>query len=66
MTGLEKSGYPPAKELALNIVKQWVKNGYIAYSETKENSGKAIFFEKYDTNNVSMLKIFIVLNFDSY
>ena len=60
MTGLEKSGHPPAKELALNIVKQWVKNGYTAYSETKENSGKAIFFEKYDTNNVSILKTTIV------
>ena len=54
MTGLEKSGYPPAKELALNIVKRWVKNGYLAYKETKEKSGKPIFFEKYDVDNVSL------------
>ena len=53
VTGLEKSGYPPAKELALNIVKRWVKNGYLAYKETEENSGKPIFFEKYDVDNVS-------------
>ena len=52
VTGLEKSGYGPAKELALNIVKRWVKNGYLAYTETKEHSGKSIFFEKYDTNKV--------------
>ena len=54
VTGLEKSGYPPAKELALNIVKRWVKNGYLAYKETKETSGKPIFFEKYDVDNVSL------------
>ena len=54
VTGLEKSGYPPAKELALNIVKRWVKNGYLAYKDTKEKSGKPIFFEKYDVENVSL------------
>ena len=52
MTGLEKSGYEPAKELALNIVKRWVKNGYIAYEDTKKETGHPIFFEKYDVDKV--------------
>ena len=52
VTGLEKSGYGPAKELALAIVKRWVKNGYLAYKTTIKDTGEPIFFEKYDVNNV--------------
>lgn len=58
MTGLEKSGYKPAQDLALNIVKKWVKNGFIAYKDTIEETGNAIYFEKYDVEKVfSVLKL---------
>ena len=56
VTGLEKSGYEPAQELALNIVKKWVKNGFLAYKDTIEETGSAIYFEKYDIE-----KVFLVL-----
>ena len=52
MTGLEKSGYKPAQDLALEIVKRWVKNGYIAYENTLAETGHPIFFEKYDVEQV--------------
>ena len=52
MTGLEKSGYKPAQDLALNIVKKWVKNGFLAYKDTIEETGSAIYFEKYDVEKV--------------
>ena len=52
MTGLEKSGYKPAQDLALNIVKKWVKNGFLAYKDTIEETGSAIYFEKYDIEKV--------------
>ena len=52
VTGLEKSGYKPAQDLALNIVKKWVKNGFIAYKDTIEETGSAIYFEKYDVEKV--------------
>ena len=58
VTGLEKSGYKPAQDLALNIVKKWVKNGFIAYKDTIEETGNAIYFEKYDVEKVfSVLKL---------
>ena len=56
VTGLEKSGYKPAQDLALNIVKKWVKNGFLAYKDTIEETGSAIYFEKYDVE-----KVFLVL-----
>ena len=52
VTGLDKSGYKPAQDLALNIVKKWVKNGFIAYKDTIEETGSAIYFEKYDIEKV--------------
>ena len=54
MTGLDKSGYKPAQDLALNIVKKWVKNGFIAYKDTIEETGSAIYFEKYDVEKVCL------------
>ena len=52
VTGLDKSGYKPAQDLALNIVKKWVKNGFIAYKDTIKETGNAIYFEKYDVEKV--------------
>ena len=54
VTGLDKSGYKPAQDLALNIVKKWVKNGFIAYKDTIEETGNAIYFEKYDVEKVCL------------
>ena len=58
MTGLDKSGYKPAQDLALNIVKKWVKNGFIAYQDTIEETGSAIYFEKYDVEKVLLVSIY--------
>ena len=60
MTGLEKSGYKPAQDLALNIVKKWVKNGFIAYKDTIEETGNAIYFEKYDVEKVFLILKLVV------
>jgi hypothetical protein len=66
VTGLEKSGYEPAKELALNIVKRWVKNGYIAYEDTKKETGHPIFFEKYDVDKVNICSVYFNFRYSLY
>jgi Fe-S cluster biogenesis protein NfuA len=55
VTGLENSGDPEAAEMALELVRKWVKNNYESYVQSDHG-----IFEKY---NVSQVNGFYMLGF---
>lgn len=49
VTGLEQSEDPEAKDLALEVVRRWVKNNWVSYVQSGE-----YIFEKYDVSQVGL------------
>ena len=51
-----KSGEKSAQNLALNLIKKWVRSNYIGYVQSN-----GTMFEKYDANKVKLIVQWIAI-----